>query len=91
MTQQIIVGFIVAFAAAYAAWRWMPGTWRRAAAARLAAGSRRAGLVDAKRADELAASLAKTSGCGSCDSCGSCGSKAGSAPGAHRKAATSAR
>jgi hypothetical protein len=26
------------------------------------------------RADALAASLAKTSGCGACDSCGSCGS-----------------
>ncbi|MDR6537469.1 DUF6587 family protein [Variovorax soli] len=73
MTQQIIVGLIVALAALYAAWRWMPAGWRRAAAARLASGSQRAGLVDAQRAQQLAASLAKTSGCGSCDSCGSCG------------------
>jgi hypothetical protein len=51
----------------------MPAGWRRAAAARLASGSQRAGLVDAQRAQQLAASLAKTSGCGSCDSCGSCG------------------
>jgi hypothetical protein len=73
MTQQIIVGLIVALAAVYAVWRWMPAGWRRSAAAKLAAGSHRAGLVDAQRADALAASLAKTSGCGSCDSCGACG------------------
>jgi hypothetical protein len=73
MTQQIIVGLIVALAALYAVWRWMPAGWRRTAAERLAAGTRRAGLVDAQRAKQLAASLGKTSGCGSCDSCGSCG------------------
>jgi len=72
MTQQIVVALIVALAAIYAVWRWMPGHWRRAAAARLAAGSQRAGLVDAERAQQLAASLGKASGCGSCDSCGSC-------------------
>ena len=37
MTQQIVVGLIVALAALYAIWRWMPARWRRAAAARLAA------------------------------------------------------
>ena len=74
MAQNLIVGIIVALAAIYAVWRWMPAGWRRSAATKLAAGSHRAGLVDAQRADALAASLAKTSGCGSCDSCGSCGS-----------------
>ena len=73
MTQQISVGLIVACAAIYAVWRWMPAAWRRSAATKLAAGTHRAGLVDAQRADALAASLAKTSGCGSCDSRGSCG------------------
>jgi hypothetical protein len=73
MTQQIIVGLIVALAAIYAVWRWMPAGWRRAAAARLASGTQRAGLVDAEQARQLADSLAKSSGCGSCDSCGSCG------------------
>ena len=73
MTQQIIVGLIVALAAIYAVWRWMPAGWRRAAAGRLASGTQRAGLVDAQRAKQLADSLAKSSGCGSCDSCGSCG------------------
>ncbi|MGJ7507962.1 DUF6587 family protein [Variovorax sp. GT1P44] len=78
MTQQIVVALIVVLAAVYAVWRWMPGNWRRAAAARLAAGSQRAGLVDAERAQQLAASLGKTSGCGSCDTCGSCSTGAGS-------------
>ena len=79
MTQQIVVGLIVALAAIYAVWRWMPGSWRRAAAARVAAGSHRAGLVDARRAEQLAASLGKASGCGSCDSCGSCSTTGGRA------------
>ena len=73
MTQEMIVGLIVALAAFYALWRWMPAGWRRAAAGKLAAGTQRAGLVDAQRAQQLAASLGKASGCGSCDSCGSCG------------------
>jgi hypothetical protein len=74
MTQEIIVGLIVALAAFYALWRWMPANWRRAAAGKVAAGTQRAGLVDAQRAQQLAASLGKASGCGACDSCGSCGS-----------------
>ncbi|MEJ8849061.1 DUF6587 family protein [Variovorax rhizosphaerae] len=73
MLQQIIVGLIVAAAAIYAAWRWMPAAWRRGAAQKLTAGGQRAGLVDEERAKQLAASLAKSSGCGSCDSCGACG------------------
>lgn len=72
MWQNIVVFLIVAGAALYAAWRWMPAGWRRGAARQVAAGSQRAGLVDAQQAEKLAASLAKTSGCGSCDSCGSC-------------------
>ena len=73
MLQQWIVGLIVFIAFACAVWRWMPAGWRRSAAQKVAAGSHRAGLVDQARADELAASLAKSSGCGSCDSCGACG------------------
>ncbi|MGO4390162.1 DUF6587 family protein [Variovorax sp. M-6] len=76
MTQEVLVGLIVALAALYAIWRWMPGSWRRAAAGRVAAGTQRAGLVDAERAERLATSLGKASGCGSCDSCGSCGTGA---------------
>jgi hypothetical protein len=75
MAQQLIVGFIVAAAAFYAVWRWMPAGWRRGAAQKLAAGTHRAGWVDEERARELAASLARTSGCSSCDSCGSCAPK----------------
>jgi hypothetical protein len=78
MSQQIIVAIIVALAAIYLAWRWMPAGWRRALAAVLAHGSKRAGLVDEARAQQLAASLAKTSGCGACDSCSpACSSSGG--------------
>ena len=73
MTQNIVVALIVAFAALYATWRWMPAGWRRSAAQKLASGTQRAGLVDQARADQLAASLAKSSGCGACDTCGACG------------------
>jgi hypothetical protein len=73
MTQQLIVGLIVAAAALYAVWRWMPAGWRRSAAHKLAVGSQRAGLVDEARAQTLAALLAKSSGCGACDTCGGCG------------------
>lgn len=73
MTQELIVGLIVVAAALSATWRWMPAHWRRVAAQQLAAGTQRAGLVDQQRADQLAASLAKSSGCGACDSCGACG------------------
>jgi hypothetical protein len=85
MTQQIVVALIVALAAIYAVWRWMPGSWRRAAAARLAAGSQRAGLVDEERAQQLAASLGKTSGCGACDTCGGCSTGASSKADADRR------
>ena len=72
MGQQLAVFVIVAAAAAYAVWRWLPAAWRRGAARRLAAGSRRAGLVDARGAERMAASLTRTGGCGACDSCGQC-------------------
>jgi len=57
MTQQLIVGLIVAAAALYAVWRWMPAGWRRGAAQKLAAGTHRAGWVDEARAKELAAEV----------------------------------
>ena len=88
MTQQLIVGLIVFAAALSAAWRWMPAGWRRSAARGVAAGSHRAGLVDQARADQLAAMLAKSSGCGSCDSCGACGKGAAAAASAAASTAT---
>jgi alkylhydroperoxidase family enzyme len=78
MIQEAIVALIVVVAAAYLAWRWMPKRWRRAAAGQVAAGSQRAGLVDAEQAEALARSLAKDRGCGACASCApSCASKGG--------------
>ncbi|MDM0043609.1 hypothetical protein QTH91_03865 [Variovorax dokdonensis] len=83
MIQEAIVALIVVLAAAYLAWRWMPKRWRRAAAGQVAAGSQRAGLVDAEGAQLLAQSLAKDRGCGACASCSpTCASKgAGTATG----------
>ena len=77
MVQHLIVAVIVTAAALYAAWRWMPAAWRRGAARRLAQGSQRAGLADARQAERMASRLSRTSGCGSCDSCGDCAAPVG--------------
>ena len=69
MIEHVTVALIVALAALSLAWRWMPAAWRRTLAARLAAGSHRVGLVDAHKAEQMAATMAKKSGCGACDSC----------------------
>ncbi|VWX56313.1 conserved hypothetical protein [Burkholderiales bacterium 8X] len=80
MIENLVVGLIVAGAACYAVWRWMPAAWRRGAAALFARGSARVGLLDAERAQRLQTALSKSSGCGACDSCGACASpKAGTA------------
>jgi hypothetical protein len=71
MLQHVIVAIIVAGAASYALWYWMPAGWRRGLAARLAGGSRRLGLKEAQ-AQRVAATLGAAPGCGACDSCGSC-------------------
>ena len=87
MIQNIVVALIVALAACYATWRWMPAGWRRTAAKKLASVTQRAGLVDQARADRLAASLAKNSGCGACDTCGACGKADAKQPPALQSAA----
>jgi hypothetical protein len=78
--QTIVVVVAVAAAAFYLAMQWMPARWRRAVAERLAHGSRRLGLREA-RADRLAQSLARKGGCGSCSGCGGCGTAAGTGTG----------
>ena len=67
--QEVIVALIGTVAVLYLAWRYMPAAWRRALAGKMATGGQRAGLVDAQGAQKLAATLAKSSGCGACDSC----------------------
>ena len=73
MTQQIIVALIVALAAVYAVWRWMP--------ARLAPRRRRPGLPRVRSARAWSTRSARSSwrlrwarprAAASCDSCGSC-------------------
>jgi hypothetical protein len=66
MLQHLIVFLIVLAAALYALWRWLPQAWRRGAARRLAASTQSAGLIGARRADQLTAALDRPSGCGAC-------------------------
>ncbi|MDR2991683.1 MAG: hypothetical protein LBU72_07145 [Burkholderiaceae bacterium] len=72
MLQHLIVFLIVLAAALYALWRWLPRAWRRGAARRLAASAQNAGLIGARRADQLAAALDRPSGCGACRQCAGC-------------------
>ena len=62
--QHAAVALIVALAALYAVWHWMPGRWRRALASRVAG-----------RSERLADVLAQQPGCGSCETCGTCGTE----------------
>jgi hypothetical protein len=71
MLQQTAVGLIVLLAFAWAAWYWMPASWRPKLASALGRGGRRFGLKDAG-ADRLARAVADAPGCTACDSCGSC-------------------
>lgn len=72
MTQYLIIGVLVAWAAAYSVWALMPAASRRATAMRVAHWARRCGLGEpASRA--LQEKLGKTGACGECDKCGGCG------------------
>jgi type II secretory pathway pseudopilin PulG len=74
--QEAIVILIVALAAAYAAWRWMPGVLKRKAAGAIAGGSQRLGMTDEAGAQKLSDALSAPSGCGACAQCApSCASK----------------
>lgn len=72
MLQNLIVFLIVIVAALYALWRWLPLAWRRGAAQRITTGAQSAGLIDARRADQLSATLTQTPGCGACRQCAGC-------------------
>lgn len=72
MLQNAIVFVIVAGAALYALWRWLPQRWRRGAARRLAGRAHSAGLIDARRADQLSGALGQSTACGACSRCGGC-------------------
>jgi hypothetical protein len=75
MTQYLIVGLIVAAAMLYSAWTFMPATWRRAGAARLAARATRSGLM-AQAATTLQHRLERAGGCSDCSSCKGCAKSA---------------
>jgi hypothetical protein len=75
MVQQLIVAFIVAGAALYAAWTLMPAAARRRLAALAARQLGRMG-ADSGMAQRVEAALAASSGCSECSSCKGCAAPA---------------
>ena len=71
MFQSVIVALIVAAAALYCLWLFLPAGWRRALAARLARQAGDAGL-DSGKVQALQARLERAPGCGDCASCRGC-------------------
>jgi len=80
MGQEIAVAIVVAIAALYAVWYWMPGRWRQRLAAQLAGTGRRLGLRQAS-AERVAQAVGEAPGCSSCESCGSCATPGNGPPG----------
>jgi hypothetical protein len=72
MVEALVVGVIVAAAAAYSVWTLMPAGWRNAAAQALA---QRLGR-DEEQAQRLKAALAASAGCSECSSCKGCSTPA---------------
>ncbi len=73
-TELVIVYSIVAAAALYALWRFVPGL-KKQLAPRIAHILRALHLISPQRELTLAAKLGAASGCGSCDTCGACAPK----------------
>jgi alkylhydroperoxidase family enzyme len=71
MVQSVIVALIVAAAALYSVWLFLPAAWRRALAARVARQAGDAGLASGK-VQALQARLERAPGCGDCASCRGC-------------------
>ncbi len=72
MAQTLLVYCVVAFAALYVGWKFMPAATRRWLAARLGVSMRRRGLAP-ERVVWLEAKLNQGAACGGCDSRDTCG------------------
>jgi hypothetical protein len=70
--QALVVYVVVAIAALYVGWRFMPAALRWRLAARIGALARRRGLAR-ERVVWLEAKLNSGGACGSCNSCNACG------------------
>ncbi|XAH21684.1 DUF6587 family protein [Xylophilus sp. GW821-FHT01B05] len=81
MGQEIVVAVVVAIAALYATWYWMPARWRQRLALRLATNVQRLGVRQAG-AERVAQAVGAAPGCSSCESCGSCATPKDGPPGA---------
>ena len=82
MTQQIVVALIVALAAVYAVWRWMPGSWRRLPPRGLPRARSARDWSTRSVRGSLRRRWARLRVAASCDSCGSCSTGASSKTGA---------
>ncbi len=83
MWQDLIVYLIVALAALYAAWRWMPVATRASVVSHAILFAKRLGLSNASATIWQVRASAKT-GCGSCGPCKACNTKAtANRPGSH--------
>ena len=71
MIQSVVVALIVAAAALYSVWLFLPAPWRLALAARVARQAGHAGLGSGK-VQALQARLARAPGCADCASCRGC-------------------
>jgi hypothetical protein len=72
MVQTVLACGVVAFAALYVGWKFMPAATRRWLAARLGVSMRRRGLAH-ERVVWLEAKLNQGAACGGCDSRNACG------------------
>ena len=83
MWQDLIVYFIVALAALYAAWRWTPIATRASVVSHVIRFAKRLGLSNASAERWQGRASAKTS-CGSCGPCKACNTKTTqNGPGSH--------
>lgn len=73
--QTFIVALIVGFAVAYALWRFLPASLKRALIRLFSSTGRRLGMSEV-RAQQLERKLESSGGCGSCDSCKACATPA---------------
>lgn len=73
--QTLIVAFIVGLAVAYALWRFLPASLKRAVIRLFSSTGRTLGMSEI-HVQQLERKLESSGGCGSCDSCKACATPA---------------
>jgi hypothetical protein len=72
MMQNAIVFLVVIAAALYVLWRWMPTAWKHSVARRATHQIQSAGLIDSRKASEIASRISLPTACGACAQCKGC-------------------